>query len=84
MERLTDLPNIGPVLAGNLEKIGVSEPDQLRAMGAEEAFLCIRAQVDPTACLHQLEALAGAAEGVKKSLLPPERKAELKAWFKGL
>lgn len=52
--------------------------------GAEEAFLRIRAQVDPTACLHQLEALAGAAEGVKKSLLPPERKAELKAWYKGL
>ena len=30
------------------------------------------------------EALAGAAAGVKKSLLPPERKAELKRWFKGL
>ncbi|MDE6281409.1 MAG: TfoX/Sxy family protein [Oscillospiraceae bacterium] len=84
MERLTDLPNIGPVLAGNLEKIGVTEPDQLRQMGAEEAFLRIRAQVDSTACLHQLEALAGAAEGVKKSLLSPERKAELKAWYKNL
>lgn len=84
MERLTDLPNIGPKLAENLEKIGVTGPDQFRTMGAEEAFLRIRAQVDPTACLHQLEALAGAAEGVKKSLLPPERKAELKAWFKKL
>lgn len=38
MEKLTDLPNIGPVLAG-------------------------------------------AAAGARKSLLPPERKAELKAWF---
>lgn len=84
MERLTDLPNIGPVLAGNLEKIGVTGPDQLREMGAEEAFLRIRAQVDPTACLHQLEVLAGAVEGIKKSLLPPERKSELKAWFKKL
>lgn len=84
MERLTDLPNIGPVLAGNLEKIGVTGPDQLRDMGAEEAFLRIRAQADPAACLHQLEALAGAAEGVKKSLLPPERKAQLKEWFKSL
>ena len=84
MERLTDLPNIGPVLAGNLERIGVTDPDRLRSMGAEEAFLRIRAQVDPTACLHQLEALAGAASGVKKSLLPPERKAELKTWFRGL
>lgn len=52
-------------------------------MGAEETFLRIRVQADPTACLHQLEALAGPA-GVKKSLLPPGRKAEPKAWFKGL
>ena len=84
MGRLTDLPNIGPVLAGNLEKIGVTGPDQLREMGAEEAFLRIRAQVDSAACLHQLEALAGAVEGVKKGLLPPERKAELKTWYKNL
>jgi len=84
MEKLTDLPNIGPKLAENLEKAGVETPERLRELGAEGAFLRIRAQVDPTACLHQLEALAGAVEGVKKSLLPPERKAELKAWYRGL
>lgn len=84
MEKLTDLPNIGPVLAGNLEKAGVETPERLREMGAEEAFLRIRTRVDSTACLHQLEALAGAAAGVRKSLLPPERKAELKAWFRAL
>lgn len=84
MEKLTDLPNIGPVLAGNLEKAGVDTPERLREIGAEEAFLRIRTRVDPTACLHQLEALAGAAAGVRKSLLPPERKAELKAWFRAL
>ena len=84
MEKLTDLPNIGPVLAGNLEKAGIETPDRLRELGAEEAFLRIRTRVDPTACLHQLEVLAGAAAGVRKSLLPPERKAELKAWFRGL
>lgn len=84
MEHLTDLPNIGPVLAGNLERIGVTGPEQLRTLGAEEAFLRIRAQVDRNACLHQLEALAGAAEGIKKSQLPPEKKAELKAWFRTL
>ena len=84
MEKLTDMPNIGPKLAENLEKIGVTTPEQLRAMGAEEAFLRIRTQVDGTACLHQLEALAGAAEGVKKSLLSLERRAELKAWHRNL
>ena len=84
MEKLTDLPNIGPKLAENLEKIGVTTPEELQTLGAEGAFVRIRAQVDPTACLHQLEALAGAAEGVKKSLLPPERKMELKTWYRGL
>ena len=44
---LTDLPNIGPVLAGNLKKIGVDTPEQLRELGAEGAFLKIRGQVDP-------------------------------------
>lgn len=84
MERLTDLPNIGPKLSDNLEKIGVTSPKQFKTLGAEEAFLRIRAQVDPTACLHQLEALAGAEADVKKSLLPPERKAELKTWYQRL
>lgn len=84
MNQWKDIPNIGPVLAGNLEKAGVAGPAQLRELGAEAAFLRIRAQVDPTACLHQLEALAGAVEGVKKSLLSPERKTELKAWYRKL
>ena len=81
---LTDLPNIGPVLAGNLKKIGVDTPEQLRELGAERAFLKIRGQVDPGACLHQLEALAGAEAGVRESLLPPERKAQLKSWYQTL
>ena len=84
MERLTRLPNIGPVLAANLERIGVATPEQLYALGAEKAFLLIRAQVDQKACLHQLEALAGAEAGVKKKDLPEARKAELKAFFRGL
>ena len=41
----------------------------------------LRAAVDPTICLHALEALAGAVEGVRKSALPADRKAELKRWF---
>lgn len=78
---LTDLPNIGPVLAKNLKKIGVETPEALREMGAEEAWLRIRLNVDGGACLHQLQALAGAAAGVPKKELPPERKAELKGFF---
>ena len=36
---------------------------------------------DPTACMHRLVALEGALRGVKKSLLPPERKDELKKFY---
>lgn len=78
---LTDLPNIGPVLAKNLRSAGIGTPEALQSVGAEEAWLRIRLGVDNGACLHQLQALAGAAAGVPKKDLPPERKAELKAFF---
>ena len=84
MTKLTDLPNIGPVLEAHLRKAGIETPEQLREVGAEEAFLRIRAAADSTACLHELEALAGAVEGIRKSLLPGQRKAELRAWFRAL
>ena len=72
---LTDLPNIGPMLAKNLCAIGVETPEALQEMGPEQAWLRIRLQVDSGACLHQLQAL------VSKKDLTPERKGELKAFF---
>lgn len=78
---LTDLPNIGPKLADNLRRIGVGSAEQFRETGAREAFLRIRAQVDPAACFHQLTALAGAEEGIPKKALPPEERAELRSFF---
>lgn len=84
MDRLTDLPNIGPVLAEHLQKAGIATPEQLREAGAEGAFLRIRTAVDATVCLHELKALAGAVEGVRKNLLSADRKSELKAWFRTL
>ena len=78
---LTDLPNIGPVLAENLRRVGVASAEDLRAAGACEAWLRIRARVDSGACFHQLTALAGAELGIPKKELPPERKAELRAFF---
>ena len=81
---LTELPNIGPVLAGNLRAVGVDTPEKLREIGACGAFLRIRTQVDSTACFHQLTALAGAEAGIRKKLLPLSKKAELRAFFDGL
>ena len=56
-------------------------PEELRAVGACEAWLRIRARVDSGACLHQLTALAGADAGIPKKDLSPERKAELRAFL---
>ena len=78
---LTELPNIGPVLTENLRRVGVTSAEDLRAVGACEAWLRIRTRVDSGACFHQLTALAGAELGVPKKALPPERKAELRAFF---
>lgn len=78
---LKELPNIGPVLADNLRRVGITSAEELRSAGACEAWLRIRSQVDSGACFHQLTALAGAEEGVPKKALSPERKAELKAFF---
>lgn len=81
---LTDLPNIGPKLADNLRRVGLSTPEQLREIGTREAFPRIRAQVDPTACFHQLTALAGAEAGIPKKALPQEEKASLRIFFNSL
>ena len=79
--KLEDLPNLGPVLADNLRRVGVDTPEKLRETGAEQAFLRIRAQVDGAACFHQLTALAGAEAGIRKTELSPARKAELRSFF---
>ena len=78
---LTELPNIGPVLADNLHRVGIASAEELCSVGACEAWLRIRTQVDDGACFHQLTALAGAESGIPKKALSSERKAELRAFF---
>ena len=78
---LTDLPNIGPVLAEDLRRVGVASAEDLRTVGACEAWLRIRTRIDSGACFHQLTALAGAELGIPKKELPPERKAALRTFF---
>lgn len=79
-----ELPNVGPRLAENLRQAGFDSIESFRAAGAEEAFLRIRTRVDPAACFHQLTALEGAIQGVRKTLLSQERKTELRTFFDGL
>lgn len=80
MGELSKLPNIGKTVEEQLAQAGIVTADELRKIGAKAAWLKIR-QIDPSACIHRLLALEGAIEGVKKSLLPDEVKADLKVFY---
>ncbi|MDR2869644.1 MAG: TfoX/Sxy family protein [Deferribacteraceae bacterium] len=84
MSALAALPNVGKVLENNLIQIGVETPEQLRAIGAQEAFMRIRTQVDQGACLHMLYGIQAAIDNVPKKLLPLEIKDELKVFYNTL
>lgn len=83
MEKLTDLPNIGPQLAKYLKQVGVETPDELRKSNVESLFIQIRA-VDPSACICKLMAIDGAIKGIRWHNLSPDRKEELKQFIKML
>lgn len=80
MGELSKLPNIGKTVEEQLAQAGIVTADELRKIGAKAAWLKIR-QIDPSACIHRLLALEGAIEGMQKSLLPDEVKADLKAFY---
>lgn len=80
MGELAKLLNIGSVVEEQLNAVGISNYEQLKATGSRQAWLSIKA-IDPSACIHRLYALEGAIEGVKKNHLSQEKKAELKAFY---
>lgn len=80
MSNLSKLNNIGKVLEGQLNEVGITTYEELEAVGSKEAWLRIKA-IDPSACIHRLYALEGAIEGIKKSYLSQEKKDELKEFY---
>jgi len=81
MKKLSELPNIGNEIEWQLNKVGITSCEQLKALGAEAAWLKIQ-EIDESACIHRLYALEGAICGIKKNLLPDERKAQLREFYK--
>lgn len=81
MGELSNLPNIGKEVERQLNEAGIETYEDLKRLGAEQAWLEIQKR-DESACIHRLLALEGAIRGVKKTLLPEERKAELKEFYK--
>ena len=79
--KLTELPNIGHVVAEKLNQVGISTPEELRAIGTEQVFIRLQT-IDETACLSMLQALEGAVQGIRWHKLPKERKEELKEFMR--
>lgn len=80
MKNLSELPNIGNAVANQLKQVGILDEDDLKSIGAEQAWLKIQ-QIDKTACINKLDALEGAILGIKKTLLPNERKEALREFY---
>lgn len=80
MGELSNLPNIGKTVEEQLLRAGINSALELKRIGAKEAWLKIQ-EIDESACIHRLMALEGAIQGVKKTMLSDEVKADLKAFY---
>ena len=80
MGELSKLPNIGKTVEEQLLQVGICSVDELVRVGAKGAWLKIQ-EIDESACIHRLMALEGAIQGVKKTMLSDEVKADLKEFY---
>jgi len=79
--KLNELPNIGKTLEQKLTEVGITNPEQLKETGAENAFLRLAVE-DKSACYNMLCALEGAIQGIRWHQLSKERKNELKEFLR--
>lgn len=80
IETLTNLPNIGLVLANKLIEIGITDQASLEATGSVEAVVQI-AEQDLSTCYNMLFALEGAIRGTRWHGIPKEERDLLKQEF---
>ncbi|WP_017213146.1 TfoX/Sxy family protein [Clostridium beijerinckii] len=80
MGELSKLPNIGKEVERQLNQVGIFTYDELKAIGAKQAWLKIQ-EIDPSACIHRLLALEGAIHCIKKTELSQKRKEDLKDFY---
>lgn len=80
MGELSELPNIGKVLEGQLNDVGIKTVDELIDIGSREAWLKIR-EVDESACLNRLMALEGAVQNIRWHNLSQEDKENLRDFY---
>ena len=73
---LTELPNISFVMAERLAQIGVTTPERLRQLGAEQVWRCLCA-AGMRCDAHVLLALEGAIAGLPPQEIAAERRVRL-------
>jgi len=78
--QLSEMSNIGKVLAKNLIEVGIDTPEKLKSIGSENAFIRLKT-IDSSACLSKLCALEGAIQNIRWHKLDEARKTELKTFF---
>ena len=79
VDAIVSLPNLGPWISKRLAEVGVHDADDLRALGAVEAYARLRFHFGREVSLNALWAIDAALSGKDWRLLPDERKTELKA-----
>ncbi|MDY2735168.1 TfoX/Sxy family protein [Intestinibacter sp.] len=80
MGKLSKLPNIGKVVEDQLNQVGIITEDDLKSIGAKQAWLKIQ-EIDESACINRLLALESAIQGVKKTELSDDVKSDLKEFY---
>ncbi|MFW5805042.1 MAG: TfoX/Sxy family protein [Bacteroidales bacterium] len=80
MTKLSEALNIGKVLELKLESVGIRSLEDLKEVGAEDAFAKVK-QIDKNAGRSILFAIDGAVQGVKWHEIPEERKEKLRTFF---
>lgn len=81
MGKLSEMPNIGKVLEGKLERAGIDNPSDLVVFGSKASFERIK-KADQSACLNTLYALEGAIQGIRWHGLDEVTKIELKEFYR--
>jgi len=72
------LPNLGPYIARRLGEIGVDDVEDLRALGAVEAYARLKFKFGREISLNALWAIDAALAGIDWRWLSESRKAELR------
>ena len=80
MGELSKLPNIGKVLEGQLNDVGIYTVDELIDIGSKEAWLKIK-EIDESACVNRLMALEGAIQNIRWHDLSDDDKKNLKDFY---